>query len=113
MSVWINYYEYIKSPEWYQRTEKIRLRNKGRCEVCNMRRSSCVHHRTYAHLGNERDDELLSVCSDCHSMIHRKGKAYIWPSRVKLLVYYQEEADQLKCQNNNSEIDMQNGRNKR
>lgn len=82
----VNYYKYIKSPEWFARTESVRKRNSGLCECCNMRYGICVHHRTYARLGNELDADLLHVCIYCHRMIHQKGWYYIWSSRLVFLV---------------------------
>lgn len=100
----INYYEYIQSDKWYARTESIRRRKGGRCECCCMRRGSEVHHRTYERLGNERDEDLLHVCKPCHRRIHKKGNAFIWPSRIEFLLILQKEVEKV-C----DETDIING----
>lgn len=87
----INYYEYIHSPEWFTRTEPVRKRNNGLCECCMMRYGNCVHHRTYQRLGEELEIDLLHVCIYCHRMIHKKGKYFIWISRIDFLIKLQEE----------------------
>lgn len=89
----IDYYVYIKSPEWFKRTESVRARNRGICECCNMRQGSCVHHRSYENLGKEKEEELLHVCEICHNMIHKKKKGFIWPSRIGFLILLQQEVE--------------------
>lgn len=87
----INYYEYIKSTEWYERTKEIRARRGGRCECCLMRNGSSVHHRTYERLGNELPEDLIHVCDCCHKMIHGLGVFFIWSSRIPFLKTLQLE----------------------
>lgn len=90
----IDYYSYIHSEAWFQRTEQVRKRNGGTCEVCNLRFGAVVHHRTYQHLGEELDEELLHVCKSCHEAIHglTTRKFFIWPSRLDFLCLLQHEA---------------------
>lgn len=90
---YMDYYKYIHSPEWFTRTELIRKRNNGLCECCVMRYGTCVHHRTYERLGEELDSDLLHVCIYCHRMIHKKGKYFIWESRLDFLTQLQGEVD--------------------
>lgn len=95
MTQTLNYYDYITSDEWYERTKDIRLRNNGRCECCNMRFAEEVHHRSYLHLGNELDSELIHICNWCHKMIHGLvpiGYVYLWPSRIAFLQELRQEA---------------------
>ena len=87
----IDYYQYIKSEQWYKRTESIRKRNKGICECCNMRYGDSIHHRTYKRLGNELDEDLIHLCDQCHKMVHRLGIFFIWPSRVEFLNQLRKE----------------------
>lgn len=89
----IDYYEYIHSAAWFNRTVNVRQRNRGRCECCCMRWGRVVHHRTYAHLGEELDEELVHLCLLCHNAAHGKPDAryYIWPSRLKFLEQLQSE----------------------
>lgn len=81
----VNYYEYIKSKDWFERTALVRERNNRLCEVCDMRYGEDVHHRTYERLGAELPEDLLHVCRTCHGMIHQKGNGFIWKSRLPFL----------------------------
>lgn len=64
-----DYYKYIQSAEWARRRTKVFAAAKGICQGCG-RRAEHVHHRTYARLGQELDDDLVAVCHDCHRDIH-------------------------------------------
>lgn len=33
-----------------------------------------MHHLSYEHFNNERDDELMLLCKKCHAEIHAKEK---------------------------------------
>lgn len=95
----IDYYEYIKSDLWKQRTEKVRERNGGRCELCLFRKGSSVHHRTYVNLGSEKDEDLIHVCDSCHKAIHRlKENHFLWESRRELLNQLQKEVEKFSEQ---------------
>lgn len=89
--IMVDYYKYIHSPEWFQRTQEIRKRINGLCECCTMRYGSCVHHRTYKRLGEELPEDLIHVCKQCHKMIHKKGNFFIWNHRREFLKALQEE----------------------
>lgn len=94
MSQKVNYHEYIKSKEWYERTEPIRIRNNFRCEVCNMRFGEHVHHRSYERLGHELMADLIHVCDPCHKIIHGiyVPLFFIWPERQEFLKQLTMEA---------------------
>lgn len=68
----VNYYEYLRSPEW-QVVRRLALeRAAGRCQVCNQPGRLDVHHRTYARLGQELLSDVTVLCRDCHSKHHEK-----------------------------------------
>jgi len=63
----------LQSPGWRRRrSEAIRAAGR-RCQECGAAGPLDVHHLSYAHLGNERPDELLAVCEDCHGRLHRRS----------------------------------------
>lgn len=66
----VNYDAYIHSRDWYaKRDKRIKLDNYT-CQVCGTtERPLQVHHRTYKNLGNEPMEDLITVCSVCHSII--------------------------------------------
>ena len=59
------YIEYINSPAWRERRAKALLHAAYRCQICGGAAKQ-VHHASYAHLGNEREFELIAVCIPCH-----------------------------------------------
>lgn len=61
------YLNYLESEEWKIRREEILERDNHTCVLCNGPAEQ-VHHKTYAHLGNEYDEELVSVCKACHPL---------------------------------------------
>jgi hypothetical protein len=69
------YKEYLQTPHWkHLRQDKVRAAG-HRCQLCN--RGSVtfnVHHRTYDRLGEELDEDLTVLCSDCHNKFHENGR---------------------------------------
>jgi 5-methylcytosine-specific restriction endonuclease McrA len=42
----------------------------GFCEDCGARSNFEVHHKTYKRKGNERPEDLIAVCRQCHQERH-------------------------------------------
>jgi len=63
------YLEYLASEHWRQRRAHSFALAMGICAGCG-RKAEHIHHRTYDRLGDERDDDLVAVCHDCHRDIH-------------------------------------------
>lgn len=71
----MSYAEYLASPEWaVQRNRAIR-RADGRCQTCGRGRLH-VHHRTYGSRREERADDLIVLCADCHLAVHVRGGSH-------------------------------------
>lgn len=64
----------IRRKRAYRGTELINVF--WRCEKCNKQlefeEEIEVHHLNYEHIGNERWEDLIIVCKDCHGKIHGK-----------------------------------------
>lgn len=89
-----SYGAYIASARW-KNTRKRYFANHARaCWICT--RSSVpivLHHRTYANIGYELTEDLVPLCSRCHSLVHdfrTTGKSFSgsvralrWTYRVK------------------------------
>jgi hypothetical protein len=71
------YSEYLLTPEWRAKREKVMARCKGVCEGCSVRPASQVHHLSYAHVGNEFLWELVGICNECHNQVHEKEETRI------------------------------------
>lgn len=61
------YKKYINSKEWYRKRERWLEQADYECQWCSRRRCRLqVHHLTYERLFNERDDDVIVLCSTCH-----------------------------------------------
>jgi 5-methylcytosine-specific restriction endonuclease McrA len=65
-----NYAEYLESPQWQTRRRAAFERARNACTLCPETRALEVHHRTYSHIGNERDEDLVVLCYWCHRKHH-------------------------------------------
>lgn len=68
------YIEYINGAEWLKKRKTV-LENpyygrSNECFLCRKDKHLQVHHLSYAHVFNERDDELIILCNKCHSETH-------------------------------------------
>ncbi len=60
-------------PELYERLRQQVLRRDGwRCQVCGAMSNLEVHHIEFrSRGGSDSEENLIAVCSVCHSYIHR------------------------------------------
>ena len=67
-----SYSEYLATTHWKILRVKVANREKHFCQKCGVKVETNyhIHHTTYAHIGCERLDELMLLCSDCHEEIH-------------------------------------------
>lgn len=61
---------YLQSPEWKAKRNLVLARDGHRCKACEQQQATQVHHLTYENVCQEILFELISVCEDCHSIIH-------------------------------------------
>lgn len=81
MSKRIDYHAYLLTDEWGNKRAVARRRAGGRCRVCGTRDQLHTHHKTYKHIGAERQHELVVLCAthhrECHAFIKNwKAKGY-------------------------------------
>jgi 5-methylcytosine-specific restriction endonuclease McrA len=67
------YASYLKSPEWKARREAALEAALWACQVCNRDSALQVHHRCYERVGEERQEDLIVLCDDCHGLFHRRS----------------------------------------
>lgn len=92
----VKYEKYIRSERWYMRARQYYRQYGKQCAVCNTDDQITLHHMSYAHMGNERDNELVALCKTHHSEYHerngtqsnmvRRTKAFIKKKRNTALV---------------------------
>lgn len=67
----ISYDDYLQSDEWKEKRARILKRDNFTCVRCGTGKNLRVHHIRYPEvLGTESDDDLITVCDDCHQKIH-------------------------------------------
>ena len=66
------YFKYLETPHWQQTRNRALRRAEFKCELCNDNGQLHVHHKTYENRGQERNADLIVLCSDCHSKFHDK-----------------------------------------
>ncbi len=65
--------EYRLTPEWQCRRTQALSRAGYRCQTCAARDARLdVHHNSYENYGDERPQDLLVLCEDCHALFHRR-----------------------------------------
>ena len=65
------YLRYIESEKWFILKNRIKKRDKNKCTKCNSNLNLHVHHITYDNLFNEKDKDLITLCSECHKDFHK------------------------------------------
>lgn len=70
---------------WKERAKQIRALDGHKCAICGAKGELHVHHLAYPpapfHIWDCRDDELVTLCPECHKKVHRSS------SRVSLDKY--------------------------
>jgi hypothetical protein len=66
------YKEYLNTAHWERMRGEAMKRAGYRCQVCNSKDCELhTHHRTYEHLGNEKQEDLIVLCEPCHTTFHK------------------------------------------
>ena len=76
------YEKYLASREWAVRRALSLWLASDTCEVCSSKDRLEVHHKTYARLTHELDDDLIVLCRTCHSLVHEKPMLRRWSRRT-------------------------------
>ncbi|WP_348714237.1 hypothetical protein [Tenacibaculum sp. 190130A14a] len=71
-SKYAEYVRYLKSTKWRRIRKDVLERDENMCQECKVSKAEHVHHLTYDNLFNETLEDLLSVCSKCHTKIHKE-----------------------------------------
>lgn len=64
---------YYNSHLWKRTKAKILARDNHKCQICGNRGLLHVHHLTYDRFSNENDSDLITLCPDCHDLVHYFG----------------------------------------
>jgi 5-methylcytosine-specific restriction endonuclease McrA len=64
------YVTYIQSYAWKaKRNQRLKLDN-WQCQHCHSTEELTVHHQNYDRFGDEKMNDLLTLCESCHFAIH-------------------------------------------
>jgi len=66
------YKEYLQTEHWKNIRKKVLAKARYKCQLCNNKNNLHVHHNTYENRGNERLEDLIVLCEDCHTKFHIK-----------------------------------------
>ena len=68
--------QYLKSPAWNKKRKQVLARDHYTCTKCGKTNLTLnVHHLSYKNLPNEPLSDLTSLCTSCHTQVH-KAKGY-------------------------------------
>lgn len=65
-----NYSKYLESDNWKKIREQVLQRDNHKCTVCGTTDNLVIHHISYDNIGNEKIEDLITVCEKCHNEIH-------------------------------------------
>lgn len=82
------YAVYMQSEEWAARRAQYFVNHERSCRACASSTRIELHHKTYARMGAERDQDLVALCSRCHKALHseqRRTKENLWTATEKFI----------------------------
>jgi phage terminase large subunit GpA-like protein len=63
----------LATPEYDDLRKRVFRRDAWRCQFCGFMTNLEVHHQTFrSHSGQDREENLITLCTDCHSSAHRR-----------------------------------------
>lgn len=81
------YKEYLKTKHWQNIKNKMyKSKYKYECYCCGAKRGLQLHHKSYKRVGNEKLNDLIYLCGNCHELVH-EGKpkgSELWSKARKI-----------------------------
>lgn len=72
----MQYRDYLKTEQWKNRRKEILVRDGNKCSECGDKKKLQVHHLNYKNLGCEKDEDLVTLCGNCHKKIGVKPPVF-------------------------------------
>ena len=83
------YEEYILSKDWALLKEIRLKKDNNQCVLCKSKEKLVCHHITYIRLYHEDINDMIILCSRCHSRMHRLSPPKDQPDFAKQKVWNQ------------------------
>lgn len=98
----IKYVEYLNSEKWHEKRKQKAIEQDYTCEKCGkvVLKGFHIHHKTYAHLGNEPLTDLQFLCANCHKDEHCRLRAIKNNKKINKLKKKKKKAKNKKTCNN-------------
>jgi 5-methylcytosine-specific restriction endonuclease McrA len=65
----------LEEVNYQQLRKRVLRRDSWRCQLCGSMTNLEVHHQQFrSHSGPDEEDNLITLCNDCHSAEHRKPR---------------------------------------
>ncbi len=69
----------IEKQDYQNLREQVLRRDSWRCQLCGSMTNLEVHHKQFSsHSGGDQEDNLITLCFDCHAFTHGDLSA-CWP----------------------------------
>ncbi len=81
----MTYEEYLRSPEWRRKRARRLKLDRNACQKCGATSKEYrleVHHLTYERLGDERMEDLQTLCVLCHPVATSEQRRKKYAKRV-------------------------------
>lgn len=76
------YQAYLQSGWWGIKRVQAKHRDWNMCRVCGSKGNLEVHHITYERICDESDEDLTTLCRECHSLFHQHHKLASSPKGI-------------------------------
>ena len=61
----------LEQHDYQELRERVLRRDSWRCQFCGSMKNLEVHHQQFrSHSGQDAEENLITVCGDCHASIH-------------------------------------------
>lgn len=70
----MNYKNYLKSKHWKNKKKESYASKNYKCFFCPKRNNLQLHHITYENLGKELTEDLIYLCREHHTYVHKSGE---------------------------------------
>ena len=67
------YKQYLRSPQWDVKRAAAIKADDNRCRKCGRVGKLEVHHISYVRMGQERPEDLMALCPDCHRIMDERS----------------------------------------